>query len=80
MKRHTDPNYLDKFEVRPHKEMRGSMQHGRSTTWIICPFCEYEVEAYNWSLAGSGKKCPICGAIHTLYYGTVKKKGKGKPK
>lgn len=49
------------------------MQHGRSTVWITCPYCNFEVEAYSWSLAGSGKKCPKCGAIHTMYYGTVKR-------
>lgn len=43
----------------------GSSRHGRSTIWITCPVCDTEVEAYLWSLSGSGKKCPGCDAIHT---------------
>jgi len=31
---------------------------------ITCPFCETDVIAYVWSLAGGGKKCPTCGALH----------------
>lgn len=34
---------------------------------ITCPFCQTDVRAYVWSLAGSGKKCPGCGAIHTSF-------------
>lgn len=31
---------------------------------VVCPFCQTEVIAYTWSMSGSGKKCPKCGAIH----------------
>lgn len=37
-----------------------------------CPFCGEEVWAYKWSLAGSGKKCPQCGAKHGSF-GTIKR-------
>ncbi len=29
-----------------------------------CPFCQTEVKAYTWSLAGGGKRCS-CGALFT---------------
>lgn len=32
---------------------------------ITCPFCGRVVKAYVWSLAGTGKLCPSCGALHT---------------
>lgn len=38
--------------------------HGNVTLMIICPFCGTHVRAYEWSLAGGGKKC-LCGALHT---------------
>lgn len=40
----------------------GNHAHGKTTVIIKCPFCGAEVEAYTWSLHGSGKKC-YCGAI-----------------
>jgi hypothetical protein len=36
---------------------------GRSRIVFYCPFCDERVEAYTWSLAGSGKRC-LCGAMH----------------
>lgn len=38
-----------------------------SSTWIetACPFCNLTFRIYRWSLAGGGKKCPTCGAMHT---------------
>lgn len=39
--------------------------YGRSYVYIVCPFCDTEVKAFVWSLAGSGKKCPSCKALHT---------------
>ncbi len=36
---------------------------GSSRVAIRCPFCGLVVEAYVWSLAGSGKRCE-CGAVH----------------
>lgn len=38
---------------------------GRRKSLITCPFCYGPFYAYHWSLAGSGKKCPDCGALHT---------------
>lgn len=38
--------------------------NGRTSVWLTCPFCETEFRANVWSLSGSGKKCPRCGAIH----------------
>ncbi|KUJ73906.1 hypothetical protein AVO42_00350 [Thiomicrospira sp. XS5] len=35
--------------------------NGQSRALLRCPFCQAEVWAYHWSLAGSGKKCH-CGA------------------
>ena len=34
---------------------------GQTIDGCRCPFCESIVEAYRWSLAGSGKRCE-CGA------------------
>lgn len=55
------------FDIRPYKSSKGRTEHGRSTVVIECPFCQTKVTAYVWSLAGSGKKCPECGAIHGNY-------------
>jgi len=40
---------------------------GRSWIWIICPWCGKGFKAYIWSLAGCGKRCPGCNAMHTHY-------------
>jgi len=45
---------------------------GKTRILIVCPFCDEEVWAYKWSLAGSGKKCPQCGAKHGSF-GTIKR-------
>lgn len=50
-----------------YKDYRVVSRHsrfGRSSLVIKCGWCGYEVEAYLWSLAGSGKRCPECKAIH----------------
>jgi len=52
------------MEQRKHKRRPGKTANGRSTVFVECPFCQTEVEAFIWSLAGSGKKCPKCGAVH----------------
>lgn len=54
-----------KEESRQYKWSPGRSEMGRSSIYITCPFCSVVVEAFVWSLAGSGKKC-ACGAIH--YY------------
>jgi hypothetical protein len=35
---------------------------GRTTVTTVCPFCGSQVQAYLWSLAGTGKRC-ACGAL-----------------
>ena len=64
----------DNIECRQHEGHRGQSEHGRSTVVITCPFCDCDVEAYCWSLAGSGKRCPECGAIHGGWGMTYNKK------
>ena len=64
------------WEDRVHDRYRGRSAMGRSTVWITCPFCDTKVEAYIWSLAGSGKRCPGCGAIHH-WLGNCTRKMKG---
>jgi len=34
--------------------------HGKSTIFVMCPFCKKETVAYMWSISGSGKKCNFC--------------------
>jgi len=50
----------------PKSYMIGSStrEFGTSHSIIICPFCDEEFKAYWWSIAGTGKKCPKCGALH----------------
>ena len=35
---------------------------GRTAVWLTCPWCQTRVDAFLWSLAGSGKRCQ-CGAL-----------------
>jgi len=44
-------------------------EHGRSQTKIQCPFCDEKFWVYNWSFAGSGKKCPGCKSHHSYMFG-----------
>lgn len=54
----------DRDNARPYKVMRTGLKPPSSNySDIKCPFCEREVRAYWWSIAGGGKKC-ICGAKH----------------
>ena len=46
-------------------------ESGRSRLLIECPHCHAQEWAHNWSLAGVGKKCGGCGALHLSYSGTV---------
>lgn len=54
------------LDFRPHEWRTVSVRVGRITREIICPFCGTGCIGYVWSLAGSGKKCPGCGAKHVL--------------
>lgn len=47
---------------------------GRTFVHVTCPFCGATVEAFLWSLAGSGKRC-ACGAVVGQKYGRRKVKG-----
>lgn len=47
---------------------------GKTRIGIRCPFCEAEVVAYVWSLAGGGKRCS-CGAMFSAYGNARKKRG-----
>lgn len=53
----------DQVEQRPNSIRDGRHAMGRSTVIVTCPFCHADIEAYAWSLAGSGKRC-TCGALH----------------
>lgn len=55
-----------KKERRAHSGMYGTicLGRGKTKTNVDCPFCNRQVEAYVWSLSGSGKKCK-CGALIT---------------
>lgn len=54
----------DKVMKRQYSYRKGQcLPAGQSYVYITCPFCGYEVKAYIWSLAGSGKLC-TCGAKH----------------
>lgn len=53
---------------------RERSEFGTSSIDIECPFCQTNTTAYMWSLAGSGKKCPGCGAIHHWRGSITKKK------
>lgn len=44
-------------ERRPCSMRPRTSEMGRSTVYVKCPFCGVETVAYNWSLAGGGKRC-----------------------
>ena len=50
--------------ARPHTLRNPVSEMGRTRYDIVCPFCGTVVTAYLWSLAGSGKRCPKCRAMH----------------
>lgn len=54
------------LDIRPHEWRELDRRFGRITRSITCPFCGTGCVGYVWSLAGSGKKCAGCGAIHVL--------------
>lgn len=49
----------------------GVSEMGRSTVFVTCPFCGRRTEAYVWSLAGSGKRCPNPECRAHLCYGVA---------
>lgn len=58
------------YKLLPYVTLRRFTEMGKTRILIECPVCKETVWGYVWSLAGSGKKCPKCGALHT-YNGTV---------
>ena len=44
-----------------------SAANGLSTCTIVCGWCGGETEAYKWTLAGGGKKCSHCPAVHASF-------------
>lgn len=54
------------LSVRP-----GVSEFGRSAVFVTCPFCGRKTEAYVWSLAGSGKRCPNPDCRAHLCYGVA---------
>jgi hypothetical protein len=69
----TDTKKPDVKELRDHERSGVHLaSRGRSYCYITCPFCNAEVKAYVWSLAGGGKRCP-CGALHGNYGTSTKK-------
>lgn len=55
----------DRTQRRDFKAHSYHSAMGRSSCKIDCPFCATRFIAFLWSLAGGGKKCPKCGALHT---------------
>lgn len=49
-------------EERRYTSTSGPSTMGRSVVYLTCPFCNAEVKACLWSLAGSGKRCTRCSA------------------
>ena len=41
----------------------GKNDHGGSTVYVRCGFCETEHEVYIWSFAGCGRRCQSCAAL-----------------
>jgi len=68
----SDPPW--KTKAKDHERYHFTSEFGRSTDKIICPFCDHPVVVYIWSLAGSGKRCPECGAMHSNYGQSYRRK------
>lgn len=64
-------------ESRPYVPFGLVSQVGRTRWKIECPYCGQIVVGYLWSLAGSGKRCPECGALHKMdrSYKSTKEEG-----
>lgn len=54
-------------ECRSYESREIYRRPGRICVEITCPFCGEVFEGFVWSLAGSGKRCPGCRALHSLY-------------
>lgn len=52
------------YEIVDTRKKRSRYGAFQKVVSIKCPFCESVTEAYAWSLAGSGKRCNSCTAVH----------------
>lgn len=67
---------LEDRERREYEKYNYRSEQGRSSFLVDCPFCDVKgLRVYAWSLAGSGKKCPKCGAHFTHFAAFKKKEG-----
>jgi hypothetical protein len=67
---------LEDYERRQYERYNYRSEMGRSSFLVDCPFCDVKgLRVYAWSLAGSGKKCPKCGALFTHFIAIKKKEG-----
>gem|GEM_PF-4064959 len=48
--------------------------HTRTAVHIICPFCGFKTGYFPGSLAGTGKRCALCGALHTQKGWSIRKR------
>lgn len=55
----------DNEKAQPYKSVELWREHGRICLQLECPFCGCKFNGFIWSICGSGKKCPQCGALHT---------------
>lgn len=58
-------------ETRDHDRYEWVNADGRRMATITCPFCDTITDAHLWSLAGSGKRCPGCRALHIFHPATT---------
>ncbi len=66
----------DTKAAREYRVVRTGLKPPSSNYSVIrCPFCQTEVRAYWWSIAGGGKKCD-CGAKHDQWGNTAPPTGK----
>lgn len=52
------------WTIRVHHYTYHPEKNGHSERNIDCPFCDTLTIARTWSLAGSGKRCGGCKAVH----------------
>lgn len=52
------------YEIVDTRKTRSRYGAFQKVVSIKCPFCESVTEANVWSLAGSGKRCNSCTAVH----------------
>lgn len=65
-------------KIREHRAFNYIGRYGRSSINIKCPWCGSKVEAFVWSLAGSGKRCDVCPDV--IHYTRISAKKPGPSK